>query len=137
MVEKDLEIFKGKSFSSLLEDIYNNSREKKEQIDALILELKKFIQSSSDAVMIVPIIKEYLDTSVKNDEHLVKLATIVQRLLGGGKQTEEGFGLSEAEKQQLLNDVAEVANDLQKDSDKINKNVESTQQKSEQVMSES
>jgi len=69
----DKEIFKGKKFSNLLEEIYDNSRKKDTQISALIAELKPLIESISDATLVVPMIKEYLEIGVKNDEHLIKL----------------------------------------------------------------
>jgi len=100
----DKPIFKGKKFSDLLEEIYNNQKKKEEQISALISELKPLVQEIGDATLIVPLIKEYMEIGVKNDEALIKMATIVQRAMqneGGGEE----FGISEAEKQQLLNEV--------------------------------
>lgn len=76
----DTEIFKGKSLSQLFSEIYDNSRKKDKQITALIGELKPLIEDIGDATLVVPMIKEYLEIGVKNDEQLVKIATIVQRL---------------------------------------------------------
>ena len=58
----------------------------------------------TDASMMVPLIKEYLEVSVKNDDNLVKLTAIVQRLLVSSAKnstSDEGM-LTEAEKQQLM-----------------------------------
>ena len=57
--------------------------------------------------MLVPIIKEYMDVSVKNDEHLVKLAVVVQRLAASQASAENGneFGISEEEKKQLIKEA--------------------------------
>ena len=74
------ELFKGKSFSDILKDIHDNSKKKDRQINLLIAELKPLIKNIGDATIIVPLIKEYLDISVRNDEHLVKLAAVAQRL---------------------------------------------------------
>ena len=60
--------------------------------------------------------KEYLEINVKNDEQLVKLF-IVQRK--EGKQGSESEFLSESEKEQLLNNVQKVEDDLQDHSDFI------------------
>ncbi len=62
------------------------------------------IRNMTDASMMVPLIKEYLEVSVKNDDNLVKLTAIVQRLLvSSSKNTSaDDGGLSEEEKQQLL-----------------------------------
>jgi hypothetical protein len=79
-MESDKEIFNGKKLSDLFEEIYNNSRETKSQVKGLIGELKPLIESIGDATLLVPMIKEYMDIGVKNDEHLIKLATVIQRI---------------------------------------------------------
>ena len=76
----DKEIFKGKSLSDLFSEIYDNSKETRGQIKGLIGELKPLIENIGDATLLVPMIKEYMEIGVKNDEALIKLATIVQRL---------------------------------------------------------
>jgi len=63
-----------------IEEIYNNSRETKSQVKGLIGELKPLIENIGDATLLVPMIKEYMEIGVKNDEHLIKLATVIQRL---------------------------------------------------------
>ena len=96
-------IFGGKKFSDLLEEIYNNQKKKDKQISALISELKPLVQEIGDATLIVPLIKEYLEISVKNDEQLIKMATIVQRIMSNNANSNgDGFGISEEEKAQLL-----------------------------------
>jgi len=76
----DKEIFKGKTLSDLFSEIYDNSKETKGQVRALIGELKPLIENIGDATLIVPMIKEYMEIGVKNDEHLIKLATVIQRI---------------------------------------------------------
>ena len=76
----DKEIFKGKTLSDLFGEIYDNSKETKGQVKALIGELKPLIENIGDATLIVPMIKEYMEIGVKNDEHLIKLATVIQRI---------------------------------------------------------
>ena len=107
-MSSDFEIFKGTSFSDLMKDIYHNSKKKERQINTLIQELQPMIKNIGDATVIVPLIKEYLDVAVKNDDALVKLASVVQRLVQSeNKGTGESeFGLSDDERKQLL-DVAE------------------------------
>ena len=105
----DKEIFKGKSFSSLLEDIYRNSVKKEIQISALIKDLKPMIKSIGDATVIVPIIKEYLEVSVKNDEHLIKMAAIVQRAMARQEANgDNAMLLTEEEKRSLIASVHEL-----------------------------
>tara|TARA_R100000951_G_scaffold85513_1_gene73193 strand:- start:28 stop:462 length:435 start_codon:yes stop_codon:yes gene_type:complete len=97
------QLFKGKSFSDLMSDVYHNSKKKDRQINQLISQLQPLIRNASDATIIVPLIKEYLDVAVKNDDHLVKLTAIVQRYIST-QQTITGDNslLSEDEKNQLL-----------------------------------
>ena len=102
-MENTEELFKGVSFSDLMSDVYHNSKKKDRQINQLISQLQPLIRTTSDATIVVPLIKEYLDIAVKNDDHLVKLTAIVQRFIST-KQTITGEGslLSDAEKKQLL-----------------------------------
>ena len=96
-------VFGGKKFSDILEEIYNNQKKKDKQISALIAELKPLVQEIGDATLIVPLIKEYLEIGVKNDEQLIKMATIVQRIMSNNSNSVDGgFGISEEEKAQLL-----------------------------------
>ena len=97
------ELFKGTTFADLMSDVYHNSKKKDRQINQLISQLQPLIKNASDATIIVPLIKEYLDVAVKNDDHLVKLTAIVQRYIST-KQTISGADglLSDEEKQQLL-----------------------------------
>lgn len=86
----DKEIFKGKTLSDLFGEIYDNSKETKGQVKALIGELKPLIENIGDATLIVPMIKEYMEIGVKNDDALIKLATIVQRLEAAHAKGESG-----------------------------------------------
>ena len=105
----NIELFKGKSFSDLLKDIYSNSQKKDRQINVLISELRPLIKNIGDATVIVPLIKEYLEVGVKNDEHLVKLAAVVQRLISTNNKVQSETGqswmLSDEEKRQLLEEL--------------------------------
>ena len=119
MKSKD-EIFKGKSFQDLTKDIYKNTTDRKKQIDLLISEIHGFITTIDDVVMVAPIIKEYMDVAVKNDEHLVKLAGVIQRIIAkssGGD--EESFLLSDSEKEDLISALQEDVSDIQREADKV------------------
>ena len=94
-----------KKFSDILKEIYDNQKKKEAQISALIGELKPLINDIGDATLIVPLIKEYMELGIKNDEQLVKMATIIQRAVSSNKSEEEGFGMTEEEKAQLLSEV--------------------------------
>ena len=119
MKSKD-EIFDGKTFQDLTRDIYDNQKNKKLQLDLLIQEIHGMIQTMDDAVMVAPLIKELFEVAVKNDEHLVKLAGVYQRILSKTSGGEETTLLSDAEKEDLINALQEDVNDLQKRNDDIN-----------------
>lgn len=96
-------IFDGKSFSDILSDIYNASKRKERQINKLIAELQPMIKNIGDATILVPMIAEYMDISVKNDDALIKMAAIIQRAVARNSTGESSSELlTEEEKKQLL-----------------------------------
>ena len=117
----DYEIFEGKSLSGLFKDIYENTKTNKTQLEVLMKEVVGFIKDGDTAVQIIPMLKEYLEINVKNDDQLVKVAAIVQRIIAAESKggSEEEFGLSEAEKEQLMGAIEDAATDLQTHSDEI------------------
>ena len=124
----DYEIFDGKTLSSLFKDIYENTEFNRKQLDVLTRELVQFIKDGDTAVQIVPMIKEYLEINVKNDDQLVKMAGIVQRLISAESRggVEDEYGLSDAEKQQLLSGIEDTIKDIQIESDKIHEKIETS-----------
>ena len=119
---KDYEIFEGKTLSDVFKDIYDNSKTNKTQLEVLMKEVVGFIKDGDTAVQIIPMLKEYLEINVKNDEQLVKLATIVQRITAAEKRVSDSgdeFGLSEAEKEQLMNAIESDVQELQIKRDEI------------------
>jgi hypothetical protein len=115
------EIFEGKSLSDLFKDIYDNTKRNKTQLEVLMKEVTSFIKDGDTAVQIIPMLKEYLEINVKNDDQLVKMAAIVQRIMSADSKgvSDDEYGLSDAEKEQLIAAVEEAANDVQKHSDKL------------------
>ena len=108
MSQLDKIVFGKKKFSQLLEEIYNNQKKKENQVSALISELKPLITDIGDATLIVPLIKEYMDIGVKNDDLLIKMATLVQRALQAEASGDESFGISDEEKEQLLAEINKI-----------------------------
>ena len=118
----DYQIYGGKTFAELTKDIYQNSKLKKTQLDLLIQEAHGYINTVEDLVVVMPVIKELMEVAVKNDEHLVKLAGVVQRIMTRSTGvSDEGSLLSESEKEELLNSLQDVANDLQSTQDTATK----------------
>ena len=122
----DYEIFKGKTLGDVFKDIYDNSHTNKKQLEVLMKEVVGFIKDGDTAVQIIPMLKEYLEINVKNDEQLVKLATIVQRITAAEKRAtsdDSEFGLSEAEKEQLMNAIESDVQELQVKKDEIESSI--------------
>ena len=117
----DYEIFEGKSLSGLFKDIYENTKTNKTQLEVLMKEVVGFIKDGDTAVQIIPMLIEYLEINVKNDDQLVKVAAIVQRIIAAENKggSEDEFGLSDAEKEQLMGAIEDAATDLQTHSDEI------------------
>ena len=122
-MEKDFKIFDDKNFSDLSKEIYENSKLKKTQIDLFIQEVHGYIQSIEDVAIVGPVLKELFDVAVKNDDNLLKLATVIQRIMNKHIDfTDDTSLLSDAEKQELMDTLEETAASLQDKSDEIQMN---------------
>ena len=100
----DFELYDGKKYSDLVQDVIKNHKNKQSKISTLISQLTEMVgEEVGNAVIIVPLIKEYLEIDVKNDDALVKLASILQK---GGQSTENGDGgLSDKDLELLFSDI--------------------------------
>ena len=107
-------IFDDKSFSDLLKEIHKNQSKKSKQLASLIAELRPLITNLGDATVVVPLIKEYMEISVKNDDQLIKMAAIVQRLSTGNANTGDGGLLTDSEMEQLQNIAEEISKTVEK-----------------------
>ena len=94
-------VFKKKKFSDILGEIYDNQKTKEKQISGLISELKPLIKDIGDATLLVPLIKEYMEIGIKNDEQLIKMATIIQRVLNN-TSSDNNAGITDEEKAELM-----------------------------------
>ena len=107
-------IFDDTSFSDLLKEIHGNQKKKAKQLASLIAELRPLVPSLGDATVVVPLIKEYMEISVKNDDHLIKMASIVQRLSTSGTSSGDGGLLSEEEMSNLMEVAEEISKTVEK-----------------------
>ena len=78
------EIFEGKSLSDLFKDIYENTKTNKTQLEVLMKEVVGFIKDGDTAVQIIPMLKEYLEINVKNDDQLVKPTQMIYKKIWRG-----------------------------------------------------
>ena len=107
MSKLDNLIFGKKKFSDILSEIYDNQKKKEKQISGLISELKPLISDIGDATLIVALIKDYMEIGVRNDEQLIKMATIVQRVINNSSG-ENSLGITEDEKNQLMEELEKL-----------------------------
>ena len=113
------EVFEGKTLSGLLKDIFNISKDKRVEIKSLIAEYTKMIKTPADIILIAPLIQQLLEVSVKNDDQLTKVATIVQRVISADAYQKNSGDpsdlLTEEEKEQLFKNTAKELADVVKD----------------------
>ena len=100
-------LFGKKKFSDLLKEIHTNQKDKEVQLRSLIEGLKPLITSPGEATMIVPLIKEYMELAIKNDDALIKMAGIVQRAMNS-KMVDSDELLSDEDKEMLFSSLQEL-----------------------------
>jgi hypothetical protein len=125
-MDKDTHIFKQKSLSDIFDEIYKNTKKKERQVNSLIGELKPLIKNVHDATIVVPLIKEYLEIGVKNDEHVVKMAAIIQRLLNSTNRIESKEAIPDEISEKELEEIKEEAYKSKEELNSLNESNKST-----------
>lgn len=116
----DYKVFKNTTLADLFEKIDHNSKRNKIQIESLIQELMVYIKDPNTAIQLFPMISDYMEANIRNDEVLVKLTAVVQRVMQAEAKGEGGeFSLSDDEKEQILNKIEKETSNLAKDIDDI------------------
>jgi hypothetical protein len=114
----EFELFPGKSLGGLFKDIYDNQQHKKQRISELIAEMRKLVRHSQDMMAMGPIIRDLIDSSVRNDDALIKMAAIAQRIIGNNQKSEGDSGfLSNDEKEQLLKELDQTISEVSDEHD--------------------
>jgi len=127
-------IFDEKSLADIFSDIYHNTDTKRTQIESFIKKLVVLIKTPEDAIMLAPIIKDFMDANIKNDEHVVRVAQIVQRIVSvGTKAGGEMSLLTDAEKEQLLTEVAINIEDIKRQTDELDDELVSMSSKNDEL----
>jgi len=105
-------LYKGQTFDALLEQIHNNSNSKSDQLFKLIENISRHMTDANSAAVLAPMIAEYFDVAVKNDEQLIKMAAIVQRFFKTATSSEQSsIGISDQEREEILNNAAKFKQD--------------------------
>jgi len=113
-------VFDNKTLSDVFKDIYKNTESKREQINTFILKLTQLIRTPEDAAVIAPVIKDFMEVNVKNDEHIVRVAQIAQRAMSiGAKASSSTDLLTEEEKNQLLSNISFEIDELQEEAKQV------------------
>lgn len=119
------EIFGGKTLSDMFADVYKNTETKRSQINGFVTNLVKLIKTPEDAAVLGPVIKDFLEVNVKNDEHIVRLVQIAQRLVALNTKSNDTGLLTEEEKQQLLKNVTQDFEKVLSEQDELEDTIES------------
>jgi len=109
-MELDKEIFKGKTVSDLVEEVYNKHKNQDSSIKQEIMRLADMIETPGDAIVIVPLLKGFMDSSLKNDEVLMKLLALFQKAAAESKKSdnEDSGVLTEKDIEQLFSEVSNI-----------------------------
>lgn len=108
-MELDKEIFKGKTVSDLVEEVYNKHKSQDGVIKQEIARLVDMIESPGDAIVIVPLLKGFMDSSLKNDEVLMKILSLFQKAEEKKKESGQDAGvLTEKDIEQLFSEVTDI-----------------------------
>ena len=109
-MELDKEIFKGKTIADLVEEIYNKHKNQDSTIKQEIMRLADMIETPGDAILIVPLLKGFMDSSLKNDEVLLKLLNLFQKAAESKKagDAEDSGILTEKDIEQLFSEVSNI-----------------------------
>lgn len=101
------ELFDGKTLGSLFKDIYSNHKNTKKQIGDVVGVLKEMVNEPGEAVMIIPLVKDLMETSVKNDDALVKMANAAIKASDKGAAAGDDSGelLTDKEREQLFAEI--------------------------------
>ncbi len=115
----DYELFKGKKLSDLFEDIYKNQQNKKIQISTVIADIRKLVKTPRDLITIGPILSSLINSSITNDDSLLKMANVVQKMVVAESRGEGETGfLTDEERKQLLETFEEESEEIIAKNDK-------------------
>tara|TARA_B100000902_G_scaffold5754_1_gene7554 strand:- start:20423 stop:20809 length:387 start_codon:yes stop_codon:yes gene_type:complete len=122
----DYEIYDGVKLSDMFKKIDGNSKRNKIQIESLIQEMMVFIKDPNSAMQLFPMISEFMQANIRNDELLVKLTAVVQRVIQSETKLDSGeLGLSDTEKAEILDKIQNATENIQKEVDDISLGIQS------------
>lgn len=103
MADFDQVVFGKKTMADICKDIYDNSKKKEKKIMELIDQLEPLVKNIGDATIVVPLIGQYMEIAVKNDDSVIKMANVAQKVMARSSTTEgESDGMTPQERAELL-----------------------------------
>ena len=119
-MSNDYKVFKGTTLADLFEKIENNSSRNKIQIESLMQEMMVFIKDPNSAIQLFPMIASFMEANIRNDELMVKLTAVVQRVLQTEAKVDVNeFGLSDKEKEDILSKIHSESEKIKNDIDDL------------------
>lgn len=109
-----VELFKGKTYEALLSDIYTSQSKTDRVLDSTIQQLKSLISNNAplrDIALILPMIKDFVSLSVKNQDSLVKMASIVEKIVNDHRinlNNQRALSLKESNNNQFKSEKSRV-----------------------------
>jgi hypothetical protein len=100
-------VFEDKKLEDLIKEVYDNHKDQDKTLKTEITRLLSMISSPGDAIVIIPMIKSLMDSSLKNDESLLKLVQVFQKSSESSKKdAEDDLGiLTEKDVEQLFSEI--------------------------------
>ena len=114
-MELEKELFEGKTISHIIKEVYDKQKETDTIVKDNIERLSAFINTPGDAIVIIPLLKELLDSGLKNDEMFMKLLNLFKQNQDKVKGSSEDSGI-------LSNDdIAQLFNEVHTKNDEVKK----------------
>ena len=102
----DNNLFDDFSINDLFKKIYENHKDKETRILDILDDVNELMKDASTAAIVGPVVKDLAQSSVHNDELLIKLANVATKLIENPNKQKLGFEemipMSKAEKNDLL-----------------------------------
>lgn len=99
-----------KPLDDLYTEAYNNHVNSKKQINALIEKLSSFVTSQDTSIMLGPILSTFINSSLKNDDNLIKLINTIKK----SENPVDEMSLSQDELDDLLSSYKEEHSKMKK-----------------------
>lgn len=80
-IEADkIQVYGDRTFGDMIRDLEDRNDARKKSIEELVDKLTDMVDNPDNAIVLVPLIKEYMEIDVSNDKHKVDLMKILQKL---------------------------------------------------------